>query len=267
MTETEVTHLQGWNQRTVVVDDVSVAGTHEPFVEHVSFTAPPGAVTVVPTDPGIPQVALALAIGGRVELLRGRVRVGAGADLADLQLRTRLVDVADVTAPEDTIAVKAVVQEELALAEKPAGRAAVASFLAAHDLSDRAAHPWEQLPAGVRTSLLLELGALHPMVRVLVLAGPERHGGDHTVWFETCRRLAQTGLAVIVLTTAATAASLPADLDSADDTADSAAYDTAYDTAYETADDTASDTAHEADVEADPAADADAPNLPKEPSA
>jgi ABC-type hemin transport system ATPase subunit len=199
---------RGPDLRTVVVDDVSVAGTHEPFVEHVAFTAPPGEVTVVATDPGIPQVALALAIGGRVELLRGRVSIGGAADLADLQLRTRLVDVADVTAPEDSIALQAVVQEELALAERPASRKAVAAFLRAHDLSDRAARPWEQLPAGTRTSLLLELGAMHPQVRVLVLAGPERHGGDHVRWLDTCQRLAETGLTVIVLTTAASAAAL-----------------------------------------------------------
>ncbi|WP_207555784.1 hypothetical protein [Intrasporangium flavum] len=199
---------RGPDVRTVVVDDVSVAGTHEPFVEHVSFTAPAGEFTVVATDPGIPQVALALAIGGRVELLRGRVSIGGGAGLADLQLRTRLVDVADVTAPEDAIAVRAVVQEELALAERPASRAAVAAFLAEHDLTDHAGRPWEQLPPDVRTSLLLELGALHPQVRVLVLAGPERHGGDHAAWFDTCQRLAGTGLAVVVLTTAATAAAL-----------------------------------------------------------
>jgi hypothetical protein len=200
---------------TVVVDDVSVAGTHEPFVEHVAFTAPSREVTVVATDPGIPQVALALAVGGRVELLRGRISIGGASGLDDLQLLTRLVDVADVTAPEDSIAVRAVVQEELALAERPARRAAVAAFLAAHDLSDRAARPWEQLPAGVRTSLLLELGAMHPRVRVLVLAGPERHGGDHAVWLETCRRLAASGLVVIVLTTAAAAAALPAAVDAA----------------------------------------------------
>lgn len=199
---------RGPDLRTVVVDDVSVAGTHEPFVEHVAFTAPPGEVTVVATDPGIPQVALALAIGGRVELLRGRVSIGGAADLADLQLRTRLVDVADVTAPEDSIALRAVVQEELALAERPASRKAVAAFLQAHDVSDRAARPWEQVPAGTRTSLLLELGAMHPQVRVLVLAGPERHGGDHAMWLETCQRLAETGLTVIVLTTAASAAAL-----------------------------------------------------------
>jgi len=204
--EKDTTHGPGL--RTVVVDDVSVAGTHEPFVEHVSFTAPAGDVTVVATDPGIPPVALALAIGGRVELIRGRVSIGGAAGLPDLQLRTRLVDVADVTAPEDGIAVRAVVQEELALAERPASRAAVAAFLAERDLTDRAGRPWEQLPPDIRTSLLLELGALHPHVRVLVLAGPERHGGDHAGWLDTAHRLAASGLAVVVLTTAATAAAL-----------------------------------------------------------
>src|SRR6478735_5745594 len=207
--EKDTTHGPGL--RTVVVDDVSVAGTHEPFVEHVSFTAPAGEVTVVATDPGIPQVALALAIGGRVELIRGRVSIGGVPERAELQLRTRLVDVADVTAPEDSLAVRAVVQEELALAERPASRSAVATFLSEHDLADRSGVPWEQLPAGVRTSLLLELGALHPHVRVLVLAGAERHGGDHAVWLETCHRLAREGFAVIVLTTAALASTLPPD--------------------------------------------------------
>jgi hypothetical protein len=193
---------------SVVVDDVGVAGTHEPFVEAVGFTAPAGEVTLVATDPGIPQVALALAIGGRVELLRGRVSAGGASDTAGLQRRTRLVDVADVTSPEEAISLRAVVQEELALAEQPASRAAVAAFLTEHDLADRAGRPWGRLPAAVRTSLLLELGALHPHVRVLVLAGPERHGGEPAPWLETCHRLAATGLAVIVLTTADTVSAL-----------------------------------------------------------
>ncbi|WP_343992354.1 hypothetical protein [Terrabacter terrae] len=196
---------------SVVVDDVSVAGTagkHEPFVEGVAFTAPAGEVTLVATDPGIPQVALALAIGGRVELLRGHVSAGGASDTAELQRRSRLVDVADVTSPEEAVAVRAVVQEELALAEQPASRAAVAAFLDDHDLADAGARPWGRLPAARRTSLLLELGALHRHVRVLVLAGPERHGGDPLPWLETCHRLAATGLAVIVLTTAATVAAL-----------------------------------------------------------
>ncbi|MEW1954080.1 hypothetical protein [Terrabacter sp. NPDC080008] len=203
---------------SVVVDDVSVAGTHEPFVEGVSFTARAAEVTFVATDPGIPQVALALAIGGRVQLLGGHVAHEGATDdapdgateVAELQRLTRLVDVADVTAPEESISLRAVVQEELALAEQPASRAAVAAFLGERDLAGSATRPWGHLPAGTRTSLLLELGALHPRVRVLVLAGPERHGGDPEPWLETCQRLAATGLAVIVLTTAASTAALVA---------------------------------------------------------
>ena len=201
--------LDGTPERwSVVVDDVSVAGTHEPFVDGVGFTAPAGRVTFVATDPGIPQVALALAVGGRVDLQRGRVAAGGASDVPQLQRQTRLVDVADVTSPEEALSVRAVVQEELALAEQHASRPAVAAFLAEHDLADAAGRPWGRLPAGTRTSLLLELGALHPHVRVLVLAGPERHGGDPAPWLETCHRLAATGLAVLVLTTAATVAAL-----------------------------------------------------------
>jgi len=210
VTVSEVAPCDSPDTWKVVVDDVSVAGTagkHEPFIERVSFSAPAGEVSLVATDPGIPQVALALAIGGRVAPT-GRVAIGGATDLGELQLRTRLVDVADVTAPEAAIAARAVVQEELALAEQPASRAAAVAFLAERHISEAATAPWGQLPAGVRTSLLLELGALHPHVRVLVLAGPERHGGDPAPWLETCHRLAATGLAVIVLTTAATVAAL-----------------------------------------------------------
>lgn len=198
---------------SVVVDDAGVAGVagvHEPFVEGVSFTAQAGEVSLVSTDPGIPQVALALALGGRVELLHGRVAFGGVTERAELQRSTRLVDVADVTSPEEAISVRAVVQEELALAEQPASRAAVAACLAERGLTESATRPWGQLPAGVRTSLLLELGARHPHVRALVLAGPERHGGDPAPWLEECHRLAATGLAVIVVTTAATVAALTA---------------------------------------------------------
>ena len=100
------------NERQVVARDVSVRGTHEPFVSGIGFTAPAGAVTVVGVDPGVGQVALALAIGGRVDLLTGAVSIGGSTDRAQLQLRTRLVDVPDVTAPEDSFSLRAVVGVE-----------------------------------------------------------------------------------------------------------------------------------------------------------
>ena len=204
---------------------MAVAGTHEPFVEGVDFVAEAGAVTVLRCDPGVPQVALALAIGGRVDLAAGSISIGGSTDRADLQVRTRLVDVSDVTAPEGTLSLRAVVAEELALAERPSSRADVVAFLADRDLTDLARRRWESLPPGLRTRLLIELGAWHPRVRVLVLAGPDRHGGVIDEWFEAARRVADSGLTVVVLCSPATADALaPADaLATADATAGASA--------------------------------------------
>ena len=196
------------NQRQVVAHDVSVKGTHEPFVSGIGFTAPAASVTVVGVDPGVGQVALALAIGGRVDLLTGSVSVGGSSERAQLQLRTRLVDVPDVTAPEDTFPLRAVVAEELALAERPSSRKDVAAFLADRGLTDMASRRWEGLPTGLRTRLLLELGSWHPQVRVIVLAGPDRHGGDPREWFEAARVVAERGLTVIAICAPATASAL-----------------------------------------------------------
>ncbi|NUO35416.1 MAG: hypothetical protein HOQ27_10190 [Dermatophilaceae bacterium] len=196
------------NERQVVVHDVSVRGTHEPFVSGVGFTAPAASVTVVAVDPGVGQVALALALGGRVDLLTGCVSVGGSTDRAHLQLRTRLVDVPDVTAPEDAFPLRAVVAEELALAERPSSRKDVAAFLRDRGLSELAPRRWESLPTGLRTRLLLELGSWHPQVRVIVLTGPDRHGGDPHEWFEAARSVAECGLTVIAICAPATASAL-----------------------------------------------------------
>ncbi len=194
--------------REVVARDVSVRGTHEPFVHGVDYVAPGGEVTVVAVDPGAAQVALALAIGGRVDLMTGSLRLGGSSERATLQTRTRLVDVLDVTAPEDALPLRAVIAEELALAERPSSRRDVSDFLADRDLSAVAGRRWESLPPGRRTRLLLELGSWHPRVRVVVLAGPDRHGGDPHEWFEAARAQARRGLTVVILCAPATAATL-----------------------------------------------------------
>ena len=196
------------NERRVIARDVSIEGAHELFVAGIGFTAEAGEVTMVGVDPGVGQVALALAVGGRVDLLTGSITIGGSTDRSHLQLRTRLVDVADVTSPEDSLPLRAVVAEELALAERPASRKDVAAHLAERHLTDLADRRWESLPPGLRTTLLLELGSWHPQVRVVVLAGPDRHGGDPSAWFDAARALADGGLTVIVLCAPATAAAL-----------------------------------------------------------
>jgi hypothetical protein len=194
--------------RQVIVRDVSVRGTHEPFVEGVDLVAPAGEVALVGVDPGAAQVALALAVGGRVDLMTGSVAIGGSTERSELQQRTRLVDVPDVTAPEDSLPLRAVVAEELALAERPSSRKDVTRFLADRDLTSLAGRRWGSLPPGLRTRLLLELGSWHPRVRVVVLAGPDRHGGNPWEWFAAAHALADQGLTVIVLCSPAIAATL-----------------------------------------------------------
>ena len=57
----------------LTADAVAVAGTRSPLVRPTSFTAPPARVTAVAGDPGYGQVALALALAGRMPLAAGRV--------------------------------------------------------------------------------------------------------------------------------------------------------------------------------------------------
>lgn len=195
-------------ERDVVATGVTVAGTHEPFVAGVDLVAPGGEVTLVPADPGLGQVALALAIGGRVDLAHGSVAIGGSTARRDLQVRTRLVDVPDVTAPEDVLPVRVVVAEELALAERPSSRRDVTAFLAERQLADRSRDRWDSLAPGTRTRLLLELGSWHPEVSVIVLTGPDRHGGDPQEWYAAARRLAERGLTVLAICSPATARAL-----------------------------------------------------------
>lgn len=190
----------------VVVEHVTIAGPHEPFVTDVSFTAPPREVTVVPSDPGHPQAALALAIGGRMDGVSGTIEVGGVSDRRVLQSLVRLVDVEDVSAPDDALPLRTVIGEELALADQSASRADVRSFLAQRGLGHLAGHRWDRVPAPTRLALLTEFGAWRPGTRVVVITGPDRHGVDPAAWLAPAQDVAAHGLTVIVLCTPATAA-------------------------------------------------------------
>lgn len=190
--------------RQVVVRGVSVAGVHEPFVTGLDLVAEAGEVTLVPVDPGAPQQAVALALGGRVRLLVGEVTADGEGDPRVLQAITRLVDVEAITAPEEGLPVHAVVAEELALAGQPFSRREVRDVLEENAVSTRSRDRWASLPAELRTVLLLELAARAPEVQVLILAGPDRHGGEAGAWLAAAHRVAATGPTVIVLCTPST---------------------------------------------------------------
>lgn len=188
----------------LTVDTLSVpgpSGRGDLLVGPTSFVAEPGEVTVVTSDPGVPITALALALGGAVTLAAGSVDLWGSTDPRVLQKHVALVDVAGITAPEDALSVRAVVQEQLALARQGSRRRDVQRLMDAHDVRDHSLR-WDHVPAGTRTDILLELATRRPATQVIVLAGPDRHGGEARDWYAAAQRTAADVFTVVVLCSA-----------------------------------------------------------------
>lgn len=191
----------------LIADHVSVAGLHGPLLLPTSLTAGPGRVTLVAGDPGPGHVALALALGGRVALAEGQVALDGDPDESLRRRHVALVDVPDVTAPEDAVSVRSAVAEQLALAGRPASRAATRAFLDGHGVDDGRGR-FEALAPSERTLLLMDVAASRAATRVLVVAAPDRFGGHPGTWYSAAERLAAEGLTVVVQVTHATARQL-----------------------------------------------------------
>lgn len=192
----------------LVAEQVSVAGLHGPLLLPTSLAAPPGEVTVVAGDPGHGHVALALALGGRAELKSGTVRLDGDEAVPLRRRHVALVDVPDVSAPDEALSVKAVLEEELALGGLASGRAAVHRFLAERGVLELGGRRWEHVPGHLRTAWLMETSAARDGVRVLVVAHPDRHGGDPHRWWDAAQSFADRGLTVVVQCTHGTARQL-----------------------------------------------------------
>ncbi|MGZ4172564.1 MAG: hypothetical protein ACXVRN_14475 [Solirubrobacteraceae bacterium] len=189
----------------LVADQVGVAGTHDPLLLPTSLAAAPRQVTVVAGDPGYGHVALALALGGRLALSTGSVTLDGSADTQLRRRHVALVDLPEVTSPEPAVKLRAVVAEQLALAGRPAGRAATRAFLAGRRQEDLAPARFETIPPHERTALLLDIAASRAETRVVVLAAPDRLGGDPGYWWRAAQGAAEDGLTVVVQCTHATA--------------------------------------------------------------
>ena len=188
----------------LLVDQVAVAGARSPLVQPTSFVAPPSRVTPVAGDPGYGQVALALALAGRMPLAGGRVTLDGSDDPAVLRRHVAVVDVPGVSAPEDGLAVHHVLAEELAFAGRPSGRRAVEAFLTAHGVGAAADEPFEALAPEDRVRVLAHAAAERTATRVLVVTNPDRRGGDARTWWPVLEALAAEGITVVVQVTHAT---------------------------------------------------------------
>jgi energy-coupling factor transporter ATP-binding protein EcfA2 len=186
-------------------DCVAVSGAHAPLLLATSVTARTGEVTLVAGDPGYGQVALALALGGRLVPSFGTIRLDGVDDPRLLRSHVALVDVPAVTEPEEGLSVRAVIAEELALSRQRARAGDVTTFLQLQDGERHGGLRWEQLASWRRTSWLGELASRRADVDFLVLASPDRFGGEPAQWWNVAKALADTGKGVIVQCTHASA--------------------------------------------------------------
>ena len=182
----------------LIVEDAHVAGSHAPLLLPTSLEARSGEVALVAGDPGYGHVALALAIAGHLPLTGGSVTLDGDADIERRRRAVALVDLAGVSEPEASVAVHAVLGEQLALAGERARRSDVRAFLAERDGSALWSERWEHVPTGARTAWLAELASRRPGVELVVLANPDRFGGDPFDWWSVAQALAARRLAVVV---------------------------------------------------------------------
>ncbi|SEQ46229.1 hypothetical protein SAMN05216188_103112 [Lentzea xinjiangensis] len=172
-----------------------VDGAHGPLLRPTSLVVKPGELTLVAGEPGSGHTALGLALSGRMKLSTGTV----SPDAWTLRRRVVLVDAPGVTEPEEALSLAAVVGEELAMNGMPSGKKAVHDWLVEHAADEHAAKRFEQVPAGTRCAVLLELAAARPGVTALVLDSPDRYHPDPHEWFDLAHTHVTPERAVVVL--------------------------------------------------------------------
>nr|WP_082510648.1 hypothetical protein [Leifsonia sp. Leaf325] len=154
---------------------------------------------------------LGLLASGRMRPDTGRVLIDGAVDNTDLRTRVALVDAPDVSDPAADVTVTGVVMEELMFAGLPGSRRDAMLTLAQLELGAYAKTSMADLPPAVRIRLLTELAVLRDGVEGLVIAAPDRHGGDPLDWWRIARALAARGYAVLVIAGDASAAAIGAE--------------------------------------------------------
>jgi hypothetical protein len=175
-----------------------LAGAVDGLLAPTTVELIPGEVVVAVGRPGHGNVALALALAGRLELTSGSVRLGGDAAPALRQRAVVLVDVPGVTEPDDAVPFRVIVGEELAMAGRPAGPKATSDWLREHGLETSPAVHTDEVAPIDRLRALAELGADRPGAEFLVIVSPDRHGLHRREWWPVAHAAAERGHGVLV---------------------------------------------------------------------
>ncbi|WP_185996216.1 ABC transporter ATP-binding protein [Nocardioides campestrisoli] len=162
-----------------------------------------GECVLMAGAPGPGHTALALTVSGRHPEPTGTVELvdedgTTTTSVGRLRRVTALVDAPGALQGTDVPRVLDVVAAALAQARRPSHAGASVRWLAARGLEDRRHDRLDALYGPDRTGMLTLLAAERPEVRFLVLALPDRHGGDPAHWWSLAQTLGHLGFGVLV---------------------------------------------------------------------
>ncbi|GAA2170904.1 ABC transporter ATP-binding protein [Agrococcus versicolor] len=164
-----------------------------------------GEATLLVVETEQRPTVLGLVAAGRMVPRAGRVLLDGVEDRRGLRARVALVDAPRASDPDPAITLAGVLAEELLFAGVPGSPRSVRGWAAQLDVLADLDVPIADVAPAVRTRLLAELAILRDDVEAIVLASPDRHGGDPHDWWALARSLADRGFAVLVLASPASA--------------------------------------------------------------
>jgi hypothetical protein len=168
-----------------------------------AFASGEAALLVVETEQR--PTVLGLVAAGRMVPSAGRVLLDGVEDRRGLRSRVALVDAPRASDPDPAVTLGGAIAEELLFAGVPGGRRSVRGWAAQLGVLGELDLPIADVAPATRTRVLAELAILRDDVEAVVLASPDRHGGDPHDWWALARSLADRGFAVLVLASPASA--------------------------------------------------------------
>ena len=203
----------------LVLEDVHVQGRRGPLLQLDRLAVETGECVLVAGEPGQGHTALALVLTGRLNPDSGRVGLvrddGSVTDDPEiLREVSAVVDLPTISEPDDEVPIGAVVAEDLALAHRTRRSEAAREWLTDLGTGLDGSERVDELPSLVRTSVLTALAAEREQVRFLILALPDRHGGEPSRWWALAQEYAAAGYGLLVQSTPTSARDLGAGMGS-----------------------------------------------------
>ena len=194
-----------WRKKLVVPDEfhievkkLAINKGRNPIIEPTSLRIKQSDLMLIVGETEVSQVAFALSLAGRMKLSSGSVKIDNNENPELLQEIIALVDVPNISEPDDVMKLETIVGEELAIAGQKAMPKHARAFLQQNMISKYAKETFETLPNKIRYDVLMKLASIRPNTKVLLLAEPDRLGGKPEIWWKIAKKYNKLGFTVVV---------------------------------------------------------------------